>query len=85
MSGWLYKGQHAVRRGYSCEIQVVTFCQVMACSLDEGFRTDAIIIDFSKAFDLVPRDRLLTKITATGVDLRVVEWVKEFLLERSQS
>ena len=28
-------------------------------------RTDAIIIYFSKAFDLVPHDRLLTKIAAT--------------------
>jgi hypothetical protein len=27
---------------------------------------------FSKAFDLVPHNRLLTEIAATGVDLRVV-------------
>jgi len=43
-----------------------------------------IIIDFSKAFDLVPHDRLLMKIAATGVVLRVVVWVKEFLLGHSQ-
>jgi hypothetical protein len=42
------------------------------------------IIDFSEAFDLVPRDRLLTNIAAIGVDLRVVVRVKEFLLGRSQ-
>ena len=53
-------------------------------SLDEGVRTDSIIIDFSTAFDLVPHDRLLTKIAATGVDLRAVVWVKEFLLGRLQ-
>ena len=46
--------------------------QDIADSLDEGARTDAIIIDFSKVFILVPHDRLLTKIVATGVDLRVV-------------
>ena len=51
--------------------------------MDEGVRADAIIINFSKAFDLVPHDRLLTGITATGVDLRVVVWVKECLLGRS--
>jgi hypothetical protein len=39
---------------------------------------------FSKAFNLVPHDRLLTKIAATGVDLMVVVWVKEFLVGRSQ-
>jgi len=32
----------------------------------------------------VPHERLLTKITATGVDLRVVVLVKEFLIGRSQ-
>jgi hypothetical protein len=43
-----------------------------------------IIIDFSKAFNLVPHDRLLTKIVETRVDLRVVVWIKEFLLGCSQ-
>jgi hypothetical protein len=84
MSGWLHEGRHGFRPRYSCESQVVTVCQDIADSLDEGVRTDAIIIDFSKAFDLVPHDRLLTKIAATGVDLRVVVWVKEFLLGRTQ-
>jgi hypothetical protein len=42
------------------------------------------IIYFSKAFGLVPHDRLLTKIAATGLDLRVVVWVKEFFLGRWQ-
>ena len=84
MSGWLYEGQHGFRPGYSYESQVVTVCQDIADSLDEGVRTDAIITDFSKAFDLVPHDRLLTKIAATGVDLRAVVCVKEFLLGRLQ-
>ena len=59
-------------------------CQDIANSLDEGVRTDTIIIDFSEAFDLVPHDRQLTKIAATGMDLRVVVLVKEFLLGLSQ-
>jgi hypothetical protein len=76
MSGWLYDGQHGFKPGYSCESQVVTVCQDIADSLDEGVRTDVIIIDFSKAFDLVPHDRFLTKIAATGVELQVVVWIK---------
>jgi len=84
MSGWLYDGQHGFRPEYSFESQVVTVCQGIADLLDEGARTDAIIIDFSNVFDLVSHDRLLTKITATGVDLTLLVWVKEFLLGRSQ-
>ena len=56
MSGWLYEGQHGFRPGYTCQSQVVTVCQDIADSLDDGVRTDAIIIDFSKAFDLVPHE-----------------------------
>ena len=46
MSGWLYEGQHGFRAGYSWESQVVTVCQDIADSLDNGDRTDAIRIDF---------------------------------------
>ena len=81
---WLYKGQHGFRPGYSCESQVITVCQDLADSPDNGDRIDAIIIDFSKAFDLVPRGRLLTKFANSGVDYRVVVWIREFLLGRTQ-
>jgi hypothetical protein len=59
-------------------------CQDIAGSLDNGDRVDAITIDFLKAFDLVPHDRLLTKIAALGVDSRVVVWIREFLLGHTQ-
>jgi hypothetical protein len=52
--------------------------------LDEGVSIDAIIIDFSKAFDLVPHNRLPIKLAASGVDLRIVVWVREFLVGRTQ-
>jgi hypothetical protein len=61
---------------------MVTVCQDIADSLHDWVRTDTIIIDFSKTSDLVPHDRQLTKIASTGVNLRVVVWVKEFLLGR---
>jgi len=79
-----YEGQHGFRTEYSCESQVVDVCQDIANSLDEGARTDGIKTDFSKAIDLVPHDRLLMKIAATGLDLRTDVWIKEFLLGRSQ-
>ena len=78
------RGSTWFRTGYSCESQVVTVCQDIADSLDNGDKIDAIIVDFSKAFDLVPRGRLLTKISNSGVDSRVVVWIREFLLGRTQ-
>ena len=64
--------------------QVITVCQDIADTLDNGDRMDAIIVDFSKAFDLVPHGRLLVKIANSGVDARVVEWIKQFLIGRKQ-
>ena len=55
-------------------------CQDLADSLDEGVGIDAIVIDFSEAFDLGPHDRLLMKLVASGVDSWVVIWVREFLV-----
>jgi hypothetical protein len=72
---WLFEGQHGFRLGYSCESQVITVCQDIADSLDNGGRIDAIIIDFSKAFDSVPHDRLLTEFADSGVNSRVVLWI----------
>jgi len=63
---WLYKGQHGFRPGYSCESQIITVCRDISDSLDEAARLDAIKIDFSKAFDLVPHDRLLKKNSSLG-------------------
>ena len=53
-------------------------------SLDEGVDIEAIIIDFPKAFDVVPHDRVLKNLAASGVDSRVVVWVREFLVGRTQ-
>ena len=72
----LYKGEHGSSPEYSCESRVITVCQDNVDSKDN---------DFSKAFDLVPHDRLLMKIAISGVDSRVVPWVREFLLGRTQT
>jgi retron-type reverse transcriptase len=81
---WFYEGQHGFRQGYSCKSQVINVCQDTADALDNGDTTDAIINDLSKAFDLVPHGLLITKIAKSGMDSRVVVWIRKFLLGRTQ-
>ena len=83
-SKWLYGGQHGFRSGYSCESQITTLCQDIADIVDRGGRVDAVFIDFSKAFDLVPHDLLLFKLKTSGLDKRVLAWLKDFLSHRTQ-
>jgi len=70
----LYEGQHGFRQGYSCESQVNSVCQDTVDSVDNRARLYATIIDFAKAFDFVPQDRLLMKTAASGVEMRVDVW-----------
>jgi hypothetical protein len=59
-------------------------CRDIADSMDNGVRTHAIITDFSKTLDSIPHDPLLRKISALGVVPRVIVWIREFLLGRTQ-
>jgi len=63
-----------------CESQIVTVCQDVVDTLDDGARMEATVIDSSKAYSLVPYDRLLIKMATLGMDSRVVMLVREFLL-----
>ncbi len=81
---WLCDGQHGFRSGYSCKSQVVQLFQDLADEIDAGGRVDAVVIDFAKAFDVVPHNRLVQKLINSGIDPRVVVWNSEFLRDRKQ-
>ena len=55
--------QHGFRAGSSCETQLVQAVDAWAHSLDLGKQTDMIVFDFGKAFDSVPHQRLLAKLS----------------------
>ena len=55
------------------------------CSgLDVGDIFDVIFIDFRKAFDVVPHDKLVTKLSATGICESTLCWITAFLTNRTQ-
>ena len=47
-------------------------------------QTDVILLDFSKAFDKVPHQRLLHKLEFYGVRSSLHRWTSSFLRDRSQ-
>ena len=53
---------HGFRSGYSCETQLLVTLNDLLHFNDEGSQTDVTILDFSKAFDTVPHEELLTKL-----------------------
>ena len=50
----LSDNQHGFRKEQSCESQLILTIQDLASGLEDGEQIDAILLDFSKAFDKVP-------------------------------
>ena len=73
---------HGFRAGYSCETQLAVTIDDLTRNLDNNHQTDVIILDFSKAFDTVPHDKLLHKLEAYGIKGRLLQWTGNFLSKR---
>ena len=52
--------------------------------LDQGGAIDAVYLDFAKAFDTVPHQRLLRKLEGYGVTGKLLDWFRDFLVGRRQ-
>ena len=76
--------QHGFRRGHSCETQLIAFVEDLAKEMQNGGQTDVIVMDFSKAFDKVPHQELLYKLSNYGINIVTLSWLKSFLSNRKQ-
>ena len=53
-------------------------------AFDQGIQTDVAVVDFSKAFDLVPHHQLPGKLKHYGITGPTLNWISEFLSGRNQ-
>ena len=78
--------QHGFRSGRSCETQLVTTFQDLAQMHNKkGSQINIAILDFSKAFDTLPHDGLLSKLKHYSIDEKIWLWIYSFLKNRKQS
>ena len=76
--------QHGFRKGRSCLTQLLSHYDTILRNLNSGDETDVIYLDFSKAFDKVDHGLLLKKLKHYGVGGKLLEWIREFLVNRKQ-
>ena len=76
--------QHGFRQRISCETQLITTIHDWAKSINVCRQTDTILLDFLKAFDSVPHQRLLLKLDYHSIRGNLLLWIKAFLSNRSQ-
>ena len=80
----LCDNQHGFRSGRSCLTQLLSHFDVIMRGLLSGSDTDAIYLDFAKAFDKVDHRLLIDKLQKYGFNGRIIKWLESFLSNRHQ-
>ncbi|BHF66871.1 hypothetical protein SprV_0200989400 [Sparganum proliferum] len=80
----LCDAQHGFRRGRSCVTNLLYCLDRWTRAVDGGNAVHAVYVDFKKAFDSVTHQRLLYKLSRTGIRGNLLRWIQSLLIGRSQ-
>ena len=75
--------QHGFRKHTSCVTQLLEVIEDFTQQIDNGYPV-VVYLDFKKAFDTVPHQRLMCKLASYGIVSNVYNWSEDFLSNRSQ-
>ena len=67
----LKNSQHGFMAGKSCTTNLLEFMEKITSEVDRGKSVDIVYLDFAKAFDKVPTERLIRKLHAHGIGGKV--------------
>ena len=76
--------QYGFIGGRSTALQLLRVLDEWTEALDNGSDIDCIYMDYQKAFDTVPHNRLLKKFEAYGIGTELIEWIRNYLSGRKQ-
>jgi ribonucleases P/MRP protein subunit RPP40 len=76
--------QHGFMCGRSCTTNLLAFLEKITTVVDEGEAADVVYLDFAKAFDTVPHERLKKKLKAHGIKGGLFNWIAAWLRGRKQ-
>ena len=76
--------QHGFTHGKSTVTNLIQALNVWSEALSHGVPVDVIYLDYEKAFDKVPHQRLLRELYRQGIRGSVLGWITDFLHQRKQ-
>ena len=79
-----YEMQYGFRSGRSCEHALLNAQSILLNNLNKNQISLLLLIDFSKAFDMVEHSILLKKLEHYGIRGIALEWLKSYLNNREQ-
>lgn len=77
--------QHGFLPGRSSVTNLLYSLNLWTTNLDKGLPVDILYFDFSKAFDRVPKKRLLYKLEHLGIRGKLLSWISAYLTNRTFS
>ena len=77
------KSQHRFLKARSCLTNLLCFLEEITKCVDDGSPVD-VVLDFQKASNKVPHQRLILKLKAHGIGNDVINWIEEWLTHRRQ-
>ena len=80
----IHSSQHGFMKHKSVTTNLLEFMETVTAAVDEGDSVDILYLDFQKAFDKVPRERLLTQLEAHGFTDNLLKWIRSWLTDRKQ-
>ena len=72
------ESQHGFMPGRSCATNLVLFLDKLTEIVDRGKAADVFYLDFAKAFDKVPRARLVQKMKTKGITGNILRWIENW-------
>ena len=76
--------QHGFTKNRSCLTNILEFLEDVTYSVDCGKPVDVVFLDFQKAFDKVPHNKLLCKLKGLGIKGGLLKWIGDWLDSRKQ-
>ncbi|KAF2354344.1 Reverse transcriptase domain [Trinorchestia longiramus] len=76
--------QHGFREKRSCLTNLLDFFGEVNRKSDSTKAVDLVYLDFQKAFDKVPHERLMAKVEAHGIRGNYSRWIRNWLTGRTQ-
>ena len=76
--------QHGFLKARSCLTNLICFFEEITKWVGEGSPVDILYLDFQKAFDKVPHQRLILKLKSHGMGNSIINWIEQWLTDRRQ-
>ena len=76
--------QHGFQTGKSVTTNLLEAMNVWTEALMHNIPIDILYLDYAKAFDTVPHQRLLNQVESFGITGKTLQWIRSFLSNRKQ-